>query len=146
MNYRLIKLSGWILIICGIMLVVIGLYEFQRSMIVIEWSTASELDTAGFNIYRMNPPTNEKLKVNPVLIPGSSDPLSGGNYQFKDENITPGTIYTYSLEEIELGGGKNELGEIEVRAEYGGWIEGLLSVVFLFFGGLILLLAGIKGR
>ncbi len=146
MNFRVLKLSGWILTICGIMFAVIGLYEFQRSMIVIEWSTASELDTAGFNIYRMNPPTNEKLKVNPLLIPGSSDPLSGGNYQFKDENITPGKVYIYSLEEIEMSGGKNDLGEIEVKAQYGGLLEGLLSVIFLFFGGLILLLAGIKGR
>jgi hypothetical protein len=141
MNIRLIKLLGLFLVISGIILAFIGIYEFQRAVIVIEWSTASELDTVGFNIYRMSSPENEKVKVNPELIPSSFDPLSGGNYQIEDENVTPGMNYIYSLEEIEINGGKNELGDIQVKAEYGGVLEGSLSIVFLIFGLLCLLLS-----
>ena len=141
MNTWKIRILGFFFITCGILLAFVGIYEFQRAVIVIEWSTASEVDTAGFNIYRMSSPAKEKVKVNPELIPGSFEPLSGGVYQFTDENITPGMTYTYSLEEIEINGRKIELGEIQVKAEYGGLLEGSLSIVFLIFGLLYLLLS-----
>jgi hypothetical protein len=146
MNFRLFRLSGYAMILFGSIFAIVGIYEFQRTMIMIEWSTASELDTAGFNIYRTDLSSNDKIKVNPVLIPGSSDPFSGGDYQFEDENVDPGKTYLYSLEEIEMSGGKNNLGEIEVKAEYRGLPVGLLSFVFIFLGGLILFLHRFTGR
>ena len=40
--------------------------------VVVEWSTASELDTAGFNLYRSESPDGPFEKVNQNLISGAT--------------------------------------------------------------------------
>ena len=86
-------------------------------VVVVEWTTESEVDMAGFNLYRSESPDGPYVKVNAALIPGSSDPLLGGKYVYTDTNVVAGHTYYYKLEDVELDGTTTLHGPIEVVAE-----------------------------
>ena len=46
--------------------------------VTVEWSTASELNTAGFNVLRSDTPAGPFARLNREIIPASPDPLVGG--------------------------------------------------------------------
>ena len=46
----------------------------------VTWATDSEIDNAGFNIYRSEDPENGYIQVNPVLIVGLGDSSVGQAY------------------------------------------------------------------
>ena len=118
------------------------------SVVVVEWTTESEVDMAGFNLYRSESPDGPYVKVNATLIPGASDPLLGGKYAYTDTNVVAGRTYYYKLEDVELDGTTTLHGPIEVVAEAsspsafanlaGLWPLAVLIAV-LALGGAILL-------
>jgi hypothetical protein len=114
--------------------VLLGWTKFNKAEVIIEWTTASELDTAGFNIYRSQQKTDPFILINQSLIPPSNDPLTGGDYTYSDTNVTPGKIYYYQLEEIETNGSTTRFEPIEVLARGGGRIELTLGLILAFFG------------
>lgn len=128
--------------LASIILFSLSLHKNQSSSIIIEWSTSSELDTAGYNLYRLNGPDTESIKVNERLIPASEDPLVGGEFSYEDFNITPGDLYYYELEEIEFSGASTRYGPIEATAERSGIFEFVMGFIFLFFSiiGLVLII------
>ena len=117
------------------------------SVVVVEWTTESEVDMAGFNLYRSESPDGPYVKVNAALIPGASDPLLGGKYAYTDTNVVAGRTYYYKLEDVELGGTTTLHGPIEVVAKAGSspdfanlmdlWPLAVLIAV-LALGGVIL--------
>ena len=117
------------------------------SVVVVEWTTESEVDMAGFNLYRSESPDGPYVKVNATLIPGASDPLLGGQYAYTDTNVVAGQTYYYKLEDVELDGGTTLHGPIEVVAEAGSpsafpnlvawWLLAVLIAV-VAVGGVIL--------
>lgn len=87
------------------------------SVVIVEWTTESEIDTAGFNIYRSENAEGPYIKINPELIPSSPDPILGGKYVYTDTNVIAGRTYYYKLEDVELGGTTTMHGPIEVVVE-----------------------------
>ena len=87
--------------------------------VTVEWSTASELNTAGFNVLRGDNPSGPFTRLNPEVIPASPDPLVGGSYVYTDTNVIPGQTYYYQLEEVEFGGGASPQGTVVVTAQPG---------------------------
>ncbi|MEA3337837.1 MAG: hypothetical protein U9R25_18245 [Chloroflexota bacterium] len=85
--------------------------------IVIRWSTETEVDTAGFNIYRSQSEQGPWVQINGRLIPGAPDPLRGGSYVFTDTEVIAGNTYWYELEEIELSGRATRLERTRALAE-----------------------------
>lgn len=85
--------------------------------VTVEWSTASELNTAGFNVLRSENPNGPFTRLNAEVIPASPDPLVGSSYAYTDTNVTPGQTYTYQLEEVEFGGGTAPQGTVIVTAQ-----------------------------
>lgn len=79
--------------------------------ISIEWRTALELDTLGFNIYRAEGLKGVRIQVNPLLVVGR-----GAAYRVWDTNIVSGTTYYYWLEEIEADYDVSEYGPVLVEA------------------------------
>jgi hypothetical protein len=104
-------------------------YSSRQSRVVIEWSTASELETVGFNVYRSESPDGVGEKINEQLIPAASDPLSGGDYQFVDTTARPGQAYYYWLEDVGASGKVGRNGPIETNSAAGMGIEWLLLAV-----------------
>lgn len=132
-----------LLLVAGLALAAAMAMAFQAwraahtATIVVEWTTASELDTAGFNLYRSQPPDGDFVRVNPHLIPPAPDPLTGGSYKFVDSGVTPGQSYIYELEEVEVNGQAARIERISVVAEGGGLAE--------MVSALALLVAGVTG-
>ena len=103
--------------------------------IVIEWSTASELDTVGFNIFRSDDPDGDAQKVNDQLIPASADAYTGSDYTFTDQSVSSGKTYYYWLEDVSGSGAVNRNGPIEAAAESGMILEWLLILIMVLILG-----------
>jgi hypothetical protein len=84
--------------------------------VVVEWTTESEVNLAGFNIYRSEIPDGAYVKLNDTLIPASPDPIAGGSYTYTDTTVEPGVTYYYQLEDVELDGKATLHGPIVVVA------------------------------
>ena len=110
--------------------------EYHDARVVVEWSTASELDTVGFNLYRSETPDDPGVMVNADLIPASEDAQTGGDYSYNDENVVPGRVYYYFLEDINAHGAIKRHGPVEVKAQANGMIVWMLiitlAIVVLF--------------
>jgi photosystem II stability/assembly factor-like uncharacterized protein len=70
----------------------------------IQWSTASELDNAGFNMYRSDKKNGEYFKINTALIPAKGSPTNGASYEFIDTEVRNRKTYYYKFEDIDLNG------------------------------------------
>jgi hypothetical protein len=108
-------------LIIGILLVVAGgaLLVYNPGGIIISWSTASEVDTMGFNLYRAEGSAEGAFElVNAELIPARGDPLTGAEYQVEDKDVDPGHLYFYQIEEIEWNGTQQRYPEL-VRSRAG---------------------------
>ena len=64
------------------------------------WETGTEIDNAGFNLYRATAEDGPYAKVNDALIAAQGDPVSGDSYSFTDEGLSAGTYY-YKLEDVD---------------------------------------------
>jgi len=84
----------------------------EPGMVIVEWTTGSEVNLAGFNIYRSESPDGPYAKLNDTLIPASPDPLAGGSYSYTDATAEPGVTYYYQLEDVELDGKATRHGPI----------------------------------
>jgi hypothetical protein len=112
----------------------------SASSITVEWTTASELNTAGFNLYRSESAAGDYQRLNAELVPGSTDPLTGGSYSYTDTNVIAGRTYYYQLEDIETSGATTRHEPYQVVAGTGSNISGL-TIGLLGIG----LLAGLIG-
>jgi hypothetical protein len=74
----------------------------SRQEVAINWSTGTELNNAGFNLYRSETPAAPSVKINPKMLAAVAEAVSGADYSFTD---APGygTFY-YWLEDVELSG------------------------------------------
>ncbi|OQZ02320.1 MAG: hypothetical protein B6D34_11335 [Candidatus Brocadia sp. UTAMX1] len=79
----------------------------------LHWETATEVDNAGFNIYRSKFPDGTYKKINNGLIPAPGNATTGATYSFED---TPGrgTFY-YKLEDVDFYGESTMHGPEKVR-------------------------------
>jgi hypothetical protein len=82
----------------------------------LRWSTATEIDNTGFNVYRSNTRQAGKHKLNPEIITSRGSELEAATYVFVDTGITPGVVYYYWLEDVDLGGNRTMHGPVSVAA------------------------------
>lgn len=117
------------------------------SVVLVEWTTESEVETAGFNVYRSEGAEGPYVKINPELIPSSPDPILGGHYVYTDTDVVAGRTYYYKLEDVELDGTTALHGPIEVVAKasspsvfanLAAWWPLAVLVVVLGLGGVVL--------
>ncbi|MBI1951500.1 MAG: hypothetical protein HYS34_09085 [Acidobacteria bacterium] len=66
--------------------------------ILLDWTTASERDLAGWNIYRSETPSGPFTRLNSVAVPAVGDSVSDTGYIFVDDFVRPGRRYYYLLE------------------------------------------------
>ena len=96
----------------------------EGGAVVVEWQTASEAGTVGFDLYRRSEPDGEEwVQVNGELLLGLLHAPQGGTYRFVDEGISPRDRPAYMLAETEATGGRRFYGPfspwIEVGTEAG---------------------------
>lgn len=85
--------------------------------IVLRWETATEVDNAGFNLYRARVKDGRYKLINATLIPAQGNATSGTTYRFVDKPRN-GT-YFYKLEDRDYFGVSTLHGPEKVRLKSG---------------------------
>lgn len=85
--------------------------------IVVEWTTESENNNAGYNIYRGRSAEGEKVLLNDELIPSLADEYEGATYTYDDREVTAGDTYHYWLEMVALSGRTRKWGPVSAVAD-----------------------------
>jgi Peptidase family C25 len=73
---------------------------------VVEWQTASEIGTAGFDLYRLDGSTHTWQKVNRTLVPSLAGAPQGGTYRVLDAAAPESGQVWYQVVETEARGGR----------------------------------------
>jgi hypothetical protein len=90
----------------------------EKDSITIKWTTSSEVDNLGFNLYRSSQKDGPYQKLNSKLIPGSLNAVMSNHYQFTDKEVESGKTYFYFLENVDITGLKSQSEIIEVVAPF----------------------------
>ncbi len=79
--------------------------EATADGVMLAWETVSEVDNAGFNVYRADSDADSWVRLNDTLIPTAAPGSSEGHaYIWLDVYATPNVAYTYMLEDVALDG------------------------------------------
>jgi hypothetical protein len=93
--------------------------EGQIGYIVIRWTTASEVNNVGFNLWRdtsVNFVRPTQLN-NRQLIPSQCvDCIARTDYVYTDSEVTPGQNYFYKLESVDVNGATDSFGPVSAAA------------------------------
>lgn len=138
---RAVVLLGLLWLLLAAAIVVLPLAN--PPSITIEWQTATEVDTAGFNLYRATSPDGPYAKLNADLIPGRGSASSGSSYTYTDDAVSPRQTYYYRLEDVEIDNSTSQHEVVAYTAPGTGWwvvAAAALSIVF----GLALLIQGLR--
>ena len=76
----------------------------EESQPTVEWHTATEVGTVGFNLWRQDPVSKEYELVNPNFLPALPNSPQGGVYRLTDPGAQYGEPVVYRLEEIDALG------------------------------------------
>lgn len=79
--------------------------------VTLAWETGTEVDNAGFNLYRATAPAGPYAKVNGALIAAQGDAVGGASYSYVDTPGGHGTFY-YKLEDVDLNGVATQHGPV----------------------------------
>lgn len=89
--------------------------QAQAGHVLVTWETVSELDNAGFNLYRTGTPqaptAADLLASVPSQGPGSAQ---GSAYSYPDYAVTAGEAYWYWLEDVDFNGVTTMHGPVSV--------------------------------
>ncbi len=85
----------------------------------ISWSTAAEIDNAGFNIYSGPSINGPWRKLNSELIPAQGSPSDSTEYTFLDRSRAT----FYRLEDVDTNGNATQHGPVPVVATFSGASE-----------------------
>ncbi|MCB0202231.1 MAG: hypothetical protein KDI03_19355 [Anaerolineae bacterium] len=117
--------------------------------VLVSWETVSELDNAGFNLYRSETPDlpDDPLAFVPSQSPGSSQ---GHVYTYRDGDVEPGLTYWYWLQDILLSGVTTLHGPVSVTVAAPTAVRvaslttggGADSVIWLILAAVGLILSG----
>lgn len=86
-----------------------------RGNVRLAWETATEIDNAGFNIYRSKSEFGGYVKINNQLILAKGFETVGASYKFVDNNVTNGRTYFYKLEDVEIDGTSTFHGPVNAK-------------------------------
>jgi hypothetical protein len=92
--------------------------------VILKWSTESEIDNAGFNLYRAESEDGECIQINDSIIPAEGSPTEGAEYEFVDHEVKNRKTYYYKLEDIDLNGVLTRHGPVSATPR---WIYGIIN-------------------
>ena len=92
--------------------------QFDKSQIIISWTTEAELNNAGFHVLRSTSRIKNFRRVNPKLIAGAGTTGERNTYQFIDTTAKPDVAYYYRLEDIDLSGQRETIATQQIRGVF----------------------------
>ncbi len=72
----------------------------ENEHVVLEWTTESEVNNIGFNLYRSETSNSDYKKINSKMIPGAINASEPNNYSFVDNIIETNNRYYYKLQDV----------------------------------------------
>ena len=72
--------------------------------VTLAWETGTEMDNAGFNLWRAVAADGPYTQLNDTLIPAEGDAVSGASYVYTDTDVVKGVTYYYQLEDVDIHG------------------------------------------
>jgi hypothetical protein len=100
--------------------------EPRSHAIMLAWSTVSEIDTAGLNLYRSEKESGNYSKINTSLIPARGSATQGASYEFIDNDVKNRKTYYYKLEDIDLNGTSTMHGPVSATPR---WFWGIFGII-----------------
>ena len=89
--------------------------EHTDAGVILKWTTESELDNAGFYIYRSQTRDGTFKVVNPTLIQGAGTTSERNTYTWKDTTAKPNIVHYYRIEDISHAGVRKQLATVRMR-------------------------------
>ena len=80
-----------------------------------KWTTASEMENAGFHVLRSQEKASGFVQVNPVLILGAGTTAEGQTYTYRDTTARVNVLYYYRLAEVSLSGERRVVATVRLR-------------------------------
>ena len=87
----------------------------ETGTVVIQWTTESEMDNAGFNILRSQTKAGEFKVINAQLIPGAGTTAERNTYTWTDTTAKPNVVYYYQIEDVSFDGEHQTLATVRLR-------------------------------
>ena len=87
----------------------------ETGTVVIQWTTESEMDNAGFNILRSQTRMGEFKVINAQLIPGAGTTAERNTYTWTDTTAKPNVVYYYQIEDVSFDGEHQTLATVRLR-------------------------------
>jgi len=84
-----------------------------NGIVELKWTTESELNNAGFNVYRSDDDVNYE-KLNALVIKGAVNSSTPNTYSFTDAEVKANNKYYYKLEDVSTSGETNLNGPVAV--------------------------------
>jgi hypothetical protein len=81
---------------------------YTDSGLLLKWTTETEIDHLGWNIYRSEEKDGEFVKVNDGLIEGAGNSAMPLDYKYVDNTTEPGKEYYYYIEDLDIFGETNK--------------------------------------
>ncbi len=89
--------------------------EHTDAGVILKWTTESEVDNAGFYIYRSETKDGEFKVVNPTIIQGAGTTGERNEYTWTDTTAKPNTVYYYRIEDVSHAGVREQLATVRLR-------------------------------
>ena len=89
--------------------------EHTNAGVILKWTTESEVDNAGFNIYRSETKEGEFKVVNPTMVQGAGTTGERNEYTWTDTTAKPNTVYYYRIEDVSHAGVREQLATVRLR-------------------------------
>ena len=83
--------------------------------VLLKWITESEIDNAGFYIYRSKTREGEFKVVNSTMIQGAGTTSERNEYTWTDTTAKPNVAYYYRIEDISHTGVREQLATVRMR-------------------------------
>ena len=89
--------------------------ELTDTGVILKWTTESEVNNAGFYIYRSQTKDGKFKVVNPTMIQGAGTTSERHTYTWTDTAAKPNVAYYYRIEDISHAGVRKQLATVRMR-------------------------------
>ncbi len=83
--------------------------------VAVQWQTASEIDSAGFHLWRSSSHDGPYVRITDTLIGPRGDLWHGASYSYLDQDVACGRRYFYKIEDVDYDGRSTFLGPVSVQ-------------------------------
>jgi len=90
----------------------------SNGRVKLDWVTETEIDNAGFNIWRADAADGEYVKLNDEIIPAKGFETDGAKYVFTDNIAKNRKTYFYKLQDIDVYGTSTFHGPVSATPKF----------------------------